>query len=246
MIDQAVRAGTLAELQADGPAAHQGRLGAGRRVLARRRGLRDRGPLPAPRLPAPPGHGRGRPRHLPLAPRPLRPRVGLHPRHVGRRRPRLRGRGARRRGVRRAARRRRPGRAPARRACATASRTSITLVIAKSVLGLLDAGVPRRPTSCAPASTSARRTAARAGARASPCSSRWPTSSPTSTATTARSRSCTAWRSSRTTPATSRPASPSARCRRGPCRWTRLAALVPPLHRHPLERLRRAHAARPR
>ena len=36
--------------------------------------VRDRGPLPAPRLPAAPGHGRGRARHLPLAPRPLRPR----------------------------------------------------------------------------------------------------------------------------------------------------------------------------
>ena len=81
-----------------------------------------------------------------------------------------------------------------------------------------------RPTSCAPASTSARRTAARAGARDSPCSSRWRTSSRTSTATTARSRSCTDWRSSRTTPATRRRASPSVRCRRRACRSARLAA----------------------
>ena len=118
-------------------------LAAGRRVLARRRGVRDRGPVPAPRLPAPPGHGRGRTRHVPLAPRPLRSRVGLHARPVGRRRPRLR----------------RPtcatatcscGRVPTtirsgtcRRGCATGSKTASRSSIAKSVLGLLDAGVSR-------------------------------------------------------------------------------------------------------
>ena len=64
------------------------------------RGLRDRGPLPAPRLPAAPGHGRVGPRHLPLAPRALRSRVGLHARPVGRRRQGLRRRDRRRRRVR--------------------------------------------------------------------------------------------------------------------------------------------------
>ena len=68
-----------------------------------------------------------------------------------------------------------------------------------------------RPRSCAPASTSARRTATPVGARASPCSSRWRTSSPTSTPTTARSRSRTGSRSSRATPATMRRASRRAR-----------------------------------
>ena len=87
-------------------------------------GVRDRGPLPAPRVPAAPGHRRGRARHLPLAPRPLRPRVGLHARPVGRRRARLRRRRPRRRRVR-ARRAPTPTRsAISKRACATASRTT--------------------------------------------------------------------------------------------------------------------------
>ena len=136
-------AGSLAELQTRGPTAHARSATLPVVVFWHDgRGVRDRGPLPASRLPAAPGHGRGRARDVPLAPRTLRPRVGLHARPVGRRRARLRRRA-------RAATTcscapasdADPDRAPAERACATGSRRDISLVIAKSVLGLLEAGV---------------------------------------------------------------------------------------------------------
>ena len=72
----AVRAGSVAELRA------QGRLltkvGALPVVVFWDDGhrVRHRRPVPAPRLPAASGHGRGRSRHVSLAPRPLRSRVG--------------------------------------------------------------------------------------------------------------------------------------------------------------------------
>ena len=85
-------------------------------------GVRDRRPLPAPRLPAAPGNGRSRPRHLSLASRALRPRVGLHARPLGRRRARLRRRRPRRRRVRARARARRSRRPSADAAAQRARR----------------------------------------------------------------------------------------------------------------------------
>ena len=195
---QEVRAGTLAELQAAGQL--RTKVGSLPVVVFWHdgAGLRDRGPLPAPRLPAPSGHRRVRARHLPLAPRPLRPRVGLHARPLGRRRARLRRRD-------RAATTCSSAPAPTPTRSGTSRRRlregleeDITLVVAKSVLGLLDAGVEPGEIVRTGVEFGAR-TATPVGAPDSPCSSRWRTSSPTSTATTARSRSCTVSRSSRAT-----------------------------------------------
>ena len=174
---------------------------------------------------------------MPLAPRALRSRVGLHARSLGRRRQGLRRRidgddvfvEARPDGdeVARWQRRLRDG-----------LEESLSLVIAKSVLALLELGVAR-PRSCAPVSTSARRTAPRDGARASRCSSRWRTSSTSSIRTSRRPRSSTRSCSSRATPRSNRPASRSPPRHRRRCRRTAVA-VVPTLHRHPLERRRRA------
>ena len=79
-----------------------------------------------------------RPAHLPLAPRPLRPGVGVHARPVGRRRHRLRRRGRRRRRVGGP----RPAADPVgqlRRRLADGLEHGLTLVIAKATLGLLEA-----------------------------------------------------------------------------------------------------------
>ena len=174
----------------DRSAAHQGRVAPGGRVLGRGPRLRDRGPLPAHGLPAAPGHGRVRSRHLSLAPRPLRPRERLHARPVRRRRARLRRHDRRRR----RARRRRATPAIRSRTCAAgSSRASKTASRSSSPSRCSGCSRPawRRPTSCASGSTSARATATAAGARGSPCSSRWPTSCRTSTRPTARSRSRT-------------------------------------------------------
>ena len=91
-----------------------------RPVRRRRRRSRGGQSLPPHGVPAAPGQRVRRHPHLPLAPRPVRPRQRRHARPVGRRRPRLPGRDPRRRGVRGrrpAARRARPpATAPARRA----------------------------------------------------------------------------------------------------------------------------------
>ena len=120
------------------------------------------------------------PRHLPLAPRPLRPRHGLHPRPLGRRRPRLR---------------------------VTIDGDDVLVEPRRGddpvahLFGSVSTTASRSASrSCPPsrcsasskpasppdeivreASTSAPATATPAGAPASPCSSRWPTCSPTST-----------------------------------------------------------------
>ncbi len=141
--------------------------------------------------------------------------------------------------------RRRPDRRTSRRGCATGSRRASRSSSPSRCSGCSTRACPR-PRSCAPVSTSARRTATPAGARASPCSSRWRTSSRTSTPTTARSRSCTVSRSSRTTPATSAPRFPvgplpTRRRARRPAR-----AVVPTLHRHALDATRPNARSRPR
>ena len=119
---------------------------------------------------------------------------------------------------------------------------SITLVIAKSVLGLLDAEVVTGARSCAPVSSSAPRTATPVGARASPCSSRWRTCSPTSTPTTALLALThgLAFVARDTRNHAPRFAQSPARDARPPDRSAR--GLVPALHRHPLVRRRRTHA----
>ena len=93
-----VRAGTLADLEAKGGSCSAaGTVRCWWSTTAVGSGARQ--PLPAHGLPARPGHGRGRHPDLPLAPRPVRPRQRLHLRPVGRRRPDLSRRGARRRGL---------------------------------------------------------------------------------------------------------------------------------------------------
>ena len=204
-------------------AAHEGRDAARRRVLERRHGVRDRRPLPASRVPAASGNGRGRARHVSLASRALRPRVGLHARPLGRRRARVRRRRPRRRRVRDAAGRTPIRSATCRRGCATGSKTT-SRSSSRSRCSVCSTRACRRRRSCAPAWSSARATAARVGARASPCWSRWPTCSPSSHPTTRRSRSCTDSRSSRATRAITRRGSRSARSRRKPFRSTASAS----------------------
>ena len=97
-----------------GVAPRRGRLARGPRV-------RDRGSVPASRLPAAPGHGRGRPADLPLASRTVRPRVGLHARSLGRRRAGLRRRARGRRRDRARPRMRAIASSGCSSACATGS-----------------------------------------------------------------------------------------------------------------------------
>ena len=175
------------------------------------RGVRDRGPLPAPRLPAPPGHRRVGARHLPLAPRPLRSRLGLHARPVGRRRARLRRRDL-------ATATSSCGRVPKRMPVGHLQRRlregleeDISLVMAKSVLGLArrrrrsgrDRAHRRRVRRSLPR--------LRLGRGAHDARRDGEPPPPPRTTTTARSHSCTASRSSRATRAGVRRDSPSAR-----------------------------------
>ena len=84
-------------------------------------------------------------------------------------------------------------------------------MIAKSVLGLLEAGVTPDEIVRRGIAFGTRYRGTRAGAPASPCSSRWPTCSRhLDAATTAPSRSCTASSSSPATPATTPPRFPIA------------------------------------
>ena len=236
-----VRAGSLADLRAEGRLLTKVGTAPGRRVLARRHRVRDRGPLPAPRLPAAPGHGRSRPRHVSLAPRALRPRVGLHARPLGRRRARLRRRRARRRRVRVTRVHADPvGHLQTR--LRNGLEDDISLVVAKSVLGLLDAGVPASEIVRTGVEFGTQYRARRVGARASPCSSRWPTSSPISTPTTTRSRSCTASRFVARDTSNHAPRFAVGALETQGLPTDRLGELVPPLRRDPLVGRRRTHA----
>lgn len=222
------------------PARHQGGEPAGRGLLARRAGLRNRGPLPAHGIPAARGDGRGRPRDLPLAPRAVRSRVRLHPRPVGRRRQGLRRRDRRRRRVRaRPPRRRRGGalatpaprrprrrpRARDREVGARAARVRCATRRDRAHRPRLRHHVPRRGMERGPhrarrdGERDRRARGARTGRRADP---------------RARVR-----RSRHRVAATALPGrSPvdGRRARRAPL------AVVPTLHRHALERRRRARA----
>ncbi len=213
-----VRAGALSELQAAAASPHQGRNAAGGRVLGRRRRLRDRRPVPASRVSVASGHRRGRARHLPLAPRPLRPRIGLHARSLGRRRAWLRSRRARRRRVRAPAGPRRSGRASPGPPAQRAGRRHLAR---RRQVG---ARTPR----CGRAGVGDRadgRGVRRSlppfglGLPASRCWWRWRTSSPNSTRPTTRSRSCTGSRLLRATRAITHHASRLVRSRRKRFRW---------------------------
>ena len=243
-----VRAGSLDELRKEGRLLTKVGDAAGRGVLGRRPRLGDRGPLPAHGLPAAPGHRRVRARHLPLAPRPLRPRHRVHPRSLGRRRPRLRGHRRRRRRARRARAAATIRSRTSSSGSTTASSTGLSLVLAKSVLGLARSRRSPPTRSCAAASTSAPATATAGGAPASPCSSRWRTCSPSLDApTTARSRWCTGSRSSPATPATTRRASRCARSTTGgEIERVRLADVVPAVRRDPFGATPPSACSRPR
>ena len=144
-------------------------------------GVRDRGPLPAHGLPVAPGHGRVRSRHLPLAPRPVRPLERLHARPVRRRR---RGFDVTIDGDDVLVARATTAAIPVphlRRRLEQGLEDGLTLVIAKSVLGLLEAGVQPAEIVRVGLDFGTRYRERRLGRRASPCSSRWPTSSLTST-----------------------------------------------------------------
>ena len=177
-VTTSAEAGSLSDLQREG------------RLLARSarcrswssgtsgRALRDRGSLPAPRVPAAPGHGRGRARHLPLAPRPLRSRVGLHARPLGRRRARLRRRAVDGDAVLVAPAR--DGAIPSggsSGACATASSRASRSSSPRRCSGCSKPAVPR--AEIVRTRHRLRRTLPRAtdGVPGSPCSSRWPTCS---------------------------------------------------------------------
>ena len=90
----------------------------------------------------------------------------------------------------------------------------ISLVTAKAVLGLLDAGVPVG-RSCGRGSPSAPVTGRPGGAPASPSSPPWPTCCPTSTPPTVRWPWWPGWPSCPGTPGAGRPASPCSRWRVG-------------------------------
>ena len=191
------------------PPAHEGRIAPRARGVERGAGLRHRGPLPPPRLPPPPGHGRGRSRDVPLAPRPLRPGQRLHARPLGRRCGRLRrGRGRRRRAGRRPAgdRSRRPApAAPARRARAGHH--------PGHGQGHARASGGRRAGADRGRGARLRHGLSRTqgGGPGSPCSWPWPTCCPRSTRPTGRWPSSTRWPSSAGTRGAARPASRSRR-----------------------------------
>ena len=182
MIDQQVGPGRSTELQARGPAAHQGRHRCPSSCSGTTgRAVRDRRPLPAPRA-SRCTRARSRPGSSPA--------TGTTPASTS-------------------CRAARSTSGPTTPAASTASPTAttcsssrdadadpvghlqarlrngleddISLVVAKSVLGLLDAGVRAGRDRAHRRRVRHDATAARVGARASPCSSRWPTCSPSST-----------------------------------------------------------------
>ena len=182
--------------------------------------------------------------HLPLAPRALRSRVGMHARPLGRRRAglRRRDRAATTCSSHRASTGDPVGHLQQR--LRDGLEEGITLVIAKVGARVCSsAGVPAS-RSCAPASSSAcTLPRATGGVPASRCSSRWPTSSPSSTPPTERSHSCTAWRSSRRDTRGQAPRFADRTARRTDDRRRRSAGrLVPALRRHAVVGRGRARA----